>query len=99
MTVVPKPHLSFLSLRMYTIFIDIYNVNEVKIIIIVYYRAPKISVENFWPDLNKIFSVIYLANNEVYNAGEFNIDLLQYYKLNSVADYYNFFHSHGLQAF
>ena len=96
LTVVPRPELSFIRPGIETLFVDIYCDNEVKTIGMVYRRASEISVENFSLEMNEIFGGIDVAHNKVYIMGDFNVNLLQNHRSNSVADYCNNFISHGM---
>ena len=46
--------------------------------------------------MDEVFGSIDVAHNKVYIMGDFNVNLLQYHRSNSVADYCNNFLSHGL---
>ena len=96
LTVVPRPELSFIRPGIETLFDDIYCDNEVKTIGMIYRIASEISVENFSLEMNEIFGGIDVAHNKVYIMGDFNVNLLQYHRSNSVVDCCNNFISHGM---
>ena len=79
-----------------SLFIEIIDKHKKKTTVGIIYRKPSSNINDFIDSLDSVLNVLHRQSKTCFLMGDFNLDILQYSKSNTIQNYVDLFFSMGL---